>query len=546
MMKISEKIKAMFHSFAKLLLLTFILYNLSGIRYVMAQEKVVPKDWWMRNVTTDSFVGVGFYQFLNELPPNIFSGKIIVAVLDTGIDTAHQTINPYLYANAKEIFSNKIDEDNNGYPDDYHGWNFLGGSTGNLLYDMPEVTREYVRLSKKSKISGKEFSKTEAAYFQEVTEKYNRDKNANTKKWKEYTDALYQYQQVNRTLQHCRRILEREYFDKAISYGLLKKTKSTNDSVIYAIAVVKQIMEATDTTLHVQALQNELMDAENDISNLVRNYAIAVSLYDTAWQPRKIIGDSDLPDEKFYGNADVNDPTGHGTSVSGMMAIVLWELEKRGFTVPIKILPIRIVPSAGDERDKDVANGIVYAVNHGVKIINLSFGKYYSPFPDVVQRAIQYGIEKDVLFIHAAGNEGTNIDNKAHFPLPPKSAKGNAWIEVGASGTHNDENLLAPFSNYGLKTVDLFAPGVELYCPSPGNKFVISQGTSLAAPIVSICAALIWSNNPQLHAKEVKNKIMLNVKRYKTKVYVPKTKAYNSFNSLSKSGGVLWLPGILK
>ncbi|MCU0383278.1 MAG: S8 family serine peptidase [Cyclobacteriaceae bacterium] len=544
MIKISFKLKTHIHSIAKLILLTFIFWHLTPKQCLWAQEKSVPKDWWLRHIALDGVVGVGFYQFSGKLPKNYFSGKIIVAVLDTGLDTTHQIINPYLYANTKEIFGNNIDDDNNGYTDDYRGWNFLGGPKGNLIYDMPEVVREYVRLSKKSKILGEEFSKTEVEYFQEVTQKYTRDKNANSNRLKEYTDALYQYKQVNNTILRCNRIIKRDFANEEVTYQLLKNLQSTNDSLLQAKAIVLQIMVATDTTLHLTALQNELKQAELDLENLVRDYTVAVSLYDTTLRPRQIIGDTENNEEKFYGNADVRDPSGHGTSVAGIMALLLQELNKQGHNVPIRILPVRIVPSAGDERDKDIANGIIYAVNQGARIINLSFGKYYSPYPQIVQHAILYGLEKNVLFVHAAGNEGIDIDTKPHFPLPPKPNLETGWIEVGASGTQPNESLLAPFSNYGIKTVDLFAPGVELYCPTTNNGYTVSQGTSLAAPIVSICAALVWSNNPRLHAAEVKKKIMLNVKQYRNKVYIPKAKTYVPFNRLSKSGGVLWLPGI--
>ncbi|MCU0383079.1 MAG: S8 family serine peptidase [Cyclobacteriaceae bacterium] len=544
-MKISASLKNHIHSIAKVFLFISFFYGLTLNQGLWAQEKSPPKDWWLRNITIDGVVGVGFYQFSGKLPKNYFSGNIIVAVLDTGLDTTHRIINPYLYVNTKEIFGNNKDDDNNGYTDDYHGWNFLGGPKGNLIYDMPEVVREYVRLSKKSKIFDREFSKTEAEYFQEVNQKYTRDKNANANKLKEYTDALYQYKQVNNTLQWCNSIIKREFADEAITYRALKNLQPVSDSVIQAKAIVLQIMQATDTTLHLSALQSELKQAEEDLSNLVRDYSIAVSLYDTTWRPRQIIGDTENNEEKFYGNADVRDHSGHGTSVAGIMALLLQELNKQGHTAPIKILPVRIVPSAGDERDKDIANGIMYAINQGAKIINLSFGKYYSPYPKMVQRAISYGLEKNVLFVHAAGNEGIDIDNKPHFPLPPKQSVETNWIEVAASGIQPDENLLASFSNYGIKTVDLFAPGVALYCPTTNNNYTISQGTSLAAPIVSICAALVWSHNPQLHAVEVKKKIMLAVKQYQNKVYIPKTKRYVPFNKLSKSGGVLWLPGVL-
>ncbi|MCE2732501.1 MAG: S8 family serine peptidase [Flammeovirgaceae bacterium] len=543
-MRILKFNKTRVHSFAQTALFTVVLYLFHANQHAYTQNNDLLQDWWLSDTETDGVAGVGFYKILKNLKPNTFSGKMIIAVLDTGTDTSHHTINPYLYVNTKEITGNGKDDDNNGYIDDRHGWNFLGGPTGNLIHDTPEVVREYVRLSKKSKNPSNSLSNKEWAYFREVSEKYERDKNGNKKKLEEYRQAHVQYQQITGTLNTCKRILERELSGKNLSYRGIKELMPKTDSAQFAKAVLMQIMEATDTTLLIQETQNELKQAEEDLGNLVRDYSIAVSLYDTTWRPRQIIGDTENNEEKFYGNADVRDPTGHGTSVAGIMALLLQKLNEQGHRVPIKILPVRIVPSAGDERDKDIANGIVYAVNQGAKIINLSFGKYYSPYPEVVQQAILYGTEKDVLFVHAAGNEGINIDSRSHFPLPPKQNLETAWIEVGASGPTLNETLAASFSNYGKKTVDLYAPGVDLYCPTLQNKFGYSQGTSLAAPVVSICAALLWSYNTKFKALDVKDKLISNTKKYKTQVYIPKLKKHVPFNELSKSGGILWLPGI--
>ena len=210
-------------------------------------------------------------------------------------------------------------------------------------------------------------------------------------------------------------------------------------------------------------------------------------------------------------------------------------------------MAIRTVPD-GDERDKDVANSIRYAVDNGAKIINMSFGKAYAWDKKVVDEVVKYAISKGVLFVHAAGNDGKDTQKEENYPnrlfsdstgVNMGTAEG--WIEVGASSWKNDEDLVAVFSNYGQKSVDVFAPGVKINLTLPDSKYKEIDGTSMASPVVAGLAALIWSYYPKFTAVQIKEIIMNSVTKVEQKVKVKdegSTKRL-TLNEISVSGGVI-------
>ena len=201
---------------------------------------------------------------------------------------------------------------------------------------------------------------------------------------------------------------------------------------------------------------------------------------------------------------------------------------------------LRAVPD-GDERDKDVANSIRYATDNGAKVINMSFGKAYSYDKSAVDAAVKYAASKDVLLVHAAGNDGVNNDKVPHYPSNQflDGTSSSNWIEVGASSYSNN---VASFSNYGKKVVDLFAPGVAIYSTAPGNKYRNLQGTSMAAPVAAGVATLLRSYFPELSAAQVKNIMMKSVVKMPDKVELPGKEDKAKMVKLKKlcvSGGVV-------
>jgi subtilisin family serine protease len=206
-------------------------------------------------------------------------------------------------------------------------------------------------------------------------------------------------------------------------------------------------------------------------------------------------------------------------------------------------MSVRTVPT-GDERDKDVANAIRYAAANGAKVINMSFGKSYSYDKKAVDEAVKFALSKDVLLVHAAGNDNNNTEVELNVPnraYEDKSGVAGAWIEVGASGPKDDETLKASFSNYGKTSVDVFAPGVAINSTTPKSTYGEHDGTSMAAPVVTGLAALIRSYYPKLTATQVKEIIMKSVVKISHNVVITDgdTKKEVPFADICVTGGVV-------
>ncbi|HEY5368677.1 MAG TPA: S8 family serine peptidase, partial [Hanamia sp.] len=231
----------------------------------------------------------------------------------------------------------------------------------------------------------------------------------------------------------------------------------------------------------------------------------------------------------------------HGTHCSGIIAAVRNNgIGMNGIADNVRIMMVRAVPD-GDEHDKDIANAIRYAVDNGAEVISMSFGKGYSPQKQWVDDAVKYAKSKDVLLIHAAGNDAKNNDSTFNFPNPvyqDKSGIAPNFITVGASGDPTNGGFTASFSNYGKKTVDVFAPGVNIYSTIPvGNKYAKYSGTSMATPVVAGVAALILEYYPDLSAEQVKYVIDNSVEPITEKVKLPGTDSLVNLSDICISGG---------
>jgi subtilisin family serine protease len=253
--------------------------------------------------------------------------------------------------------------------------------------------------------------------------------------------------------------------------------------------------------------------------------------------------DLDNPNERYYGNNNVTGPeASHGTHTAGIIGAVRGNGKGLdGVANDVRIMVVRAVPW-GDERDKDIANAIRYAVDNGATVINMSFGKTLSPDKAVVDDAVQYAVSKDVLLVHGAGNDGANNDSTGNFPGPHYLSGGEAagWIEVGATGRKKGKHLVASFSNYGKKELDIFAPGEDIYSTMPGNKYQEDSGTSMAAPVVAGICALIREYFPDRKAADIKALLMRTVSTQKDEVVVPGTdRVKKPMKEISVSGGVV-------
>ena len=208
-------------------------------------------------------------------------------------------------------------------------------------------------------------------------------------------------------------------------------------------------------------------------------------------------------------------------------------------------MAVRAVPD-GDEYDKDVALAIRYAVDNGAKVINGSFGKYYSPHSEWVYDAIKYAAEKDVLIVCAAGNEATDLNAGKGVERYPNDTKNggpeisDTFLSIGALNYEYGQNMVADFSNYGKGDVDVFSPGVRIYATTPNNNYEFLQGTSMASPNAAGVAALIRSYYPNLKAAQVKQIIMesgLPINSQVTLAGDPSN--VKAFNEISRTGKIV-------
>lgn len=505
-------------------------------------------DWFLRDPETDKLQGLSVEKAYSTLLKGRPSRTVTVAVIDSGIDFDHEDLKDVMWTNAKEIAGNGIDDDKNGYADDIHGWSFIGGKSGNVTKDTYEVTREYVRLKAnygnlaESDVPAK--NKEEYAYWLKIKAAYTEARDKNDEDSKSCMDVLLQYDQFHRGLVSAIDFVKTEYNVKAITPQLLDTLKGGSKTRA-AQSILKFVFENEGPEADVDKFAVELKDVIEHNRDVCDNYKNAIDYgYNPEFDPRAIVGDNYAnTEERFYGSSDVKGTfPAHGTEVAGVIgANRKNDLGIKGIADNVRIMAIRAVPN-GDERDKDIANAIRYAVDNGAKIINMSFGKDWSPQKEAVDRAVRYADSKGVLMIHAAGNDDDNNDVKPSYPTPYyKDGKSAAlWIEVGASAWGADSTLAAEFSNYGKKTVNLFAPGVQMHSTAPNNTYEDVDGTSFASPATAGVAAMIMSYFPNLSPAQVKDVLIKSTRKFDNLTVKKSDKTgVVKFSELSSSGGLL-------
>lgn len=512
---------------------------------VSAQKEEVPKGWHLMDKEASGYYGISIekaYDFVKS--KKLKSNTVIVAVIDSGIDTTHEDLKSVLWVNSKEIPGNGIDDDKNGYVDDINGWNFIGGKDGrNVKEDSYEAARVYHKY--KSKYDGKEIDET----------KLSADELFEYKMWKRSKEEVAGggadsdgggldvmiMQNVLKSMNKSDSILKKAMGKEIYTGKELKEYSPTENDIKKAKTAVLGIMEGNDM------LESTNKDFLEGFTEFVNGEVKKAEAKDT---PPKTYRDDLVKDnyydfnDKFYGNNDImaNTPL-HGTHVSGIIG-GLRNNGKGGDGVAdnVRIMTVRAVPD-GDEHDKDIALAIRYAVDNGAQIINMSFGKAFSPEKKWVDDAVRYAESKGVLLVHAAGNDAKNIDVEYNFPNPvfqDDSKRAGTWITVGASGDPKAGGLTASFSNYGKNEVDVFAPGVRIYSTVPGgNTYNNLQGTSMASPVVAGTAAFILSYYPTLTAKQIKDVIEKSSQQPGDKVRKPGTDETVDLSEISKTGGLL-------
>jgi len=487
-------------------------------------------NWQNLDLKADSIFGISTEKAYTELLKGKKSTTVIVAVLDAGVDTGHEDLKPILWRNINEKINSK-DDDHNGYTDDMWGWSFLGSKKGNIRYDNLELTRQVREgIAKFESRDSATISLDEVAAFKTwQSEKADLDK-----KLKDAQDLVFRIKRAYRVVDTILNIIGTKNPNLAQMQAFVPRNERQGwikDGLVQALQANPDL-----SNFFGNKMAKDLERAENDV-----NYHLNVN-----YDPRSIVGDDYFnTNQRYYGSNDVYGPAAsHGTHVAGIIGAVRDNnIGILGVANHVKIMAVRVVPD-GDERDKDVANGIRYAVDNGAKVINMSFGKGYSQDKKAVDEAVKYAMAHDVLIVHAAGNGNEDLDSIKNFPnrtYGDGSGAADAWLEVGASGPYLDRNLKASFSNYGKNSVDVFAPGVQIVSTVPDSKYEAYDGTSMAAPMVSGLAALIREYYPKLTAIQVKEIICKTVVPFRHHVFVVKNNKQEliEFSELSKSGGVV-------
>lgn len=506
-------------------------------------------DWYLQASDSTSYLSIDVDNAYTTLLKNLQPSPVIVAVLDTGLETDHEDIVDRVWVNTREIPDNGIDDDQNGYIDDINGWNFLGNEKGEILYKDSKVeARIYAKYDYKyhdAKMGAlNKYDKKEYDLYIKARRILEAEREAAQTSLAELEESSYA---VHLLLDIVENALDTNELNLE-NLNTLKKLDDEKTNI--AISFLEELYSINGYLPSLEELSELLLD---DLETEAKGYKDQLEFrYNPDYDPRELIGDDYANmNDRIYGNAIVNTSGSfHGNHVSGtIIANRNNDIGIKGIANDmVKVMAVRTLAN-GDERDKDVANAIRYAVDNGASVINMSFGKNFSLHKQTVDDAVRYAEKNDVLIVHGSGNDGRDTDQTPCYPndkfVKPKGflfwrkKEASNWIEVGASSYSNDENAVAQFSNYGQKSVDVFAPGVYIYSTALDNEYRIAQGTSMASPMVSGLAAVLRSYFPTLSAKQVKEVIMKSGKPLNHDVYRPNSDELVPLSTLSVSGRII-------
>jgi cell wall-associated protease len=540
-----------FYKLISILIVVLFLISCSTTKQIIISDSKI-NSWQQLDARLDKIPGISFNKWYISKKSDQSANQIIVAVIDTQLDTNHEDLKSQIWINTNEIPNNGIDDDRNRYVDDVNGWSYIGAKNGSYVV---WTNFEYVRFVRK----------WQSIFLDKNESEISKE---NLYNFKEYKRAKKYLEKENKFYLNWLNSCKYSVSMFPIAKDTLKYFFPKEDYDLKRLDSLYQIYKINNKTFRERRIDNDkdlgaligfmyfkfemgeqtyenVIDKNQQIDSIV-NKNLNINFND-----RATLGDNPEVLEIGYGNKSVNsDFKGirgikeHSTKVSSVIAANRNnDLGIKGFSNQIKIMPLHISCS-GDENDKDIANAIRYAVDNGAKIINMSFGKEFSVNKVWVLEAIKYAEKKNVLITHCAGNDGFNTDENPFYPNDNDYENilevSNNFINVGSISKRLDSTFVSSFSNYGKKNVDLFAPGEDIYTAIPGNQYAYDSGTSLAAPMVSGTAALIWLYYPKLSVQEVKQIILDSGTSYNIDVIVPGTKDKKvKFAELSKSGKVL-------
>jgi len=499
-------------------------------------KKVKLENWVFKDYLLDTIPGISLdkaYKLVNRKKPK----EIIVAIIDTEIDIKHEDLKGQFWVNKNEIPNNLIDDDNNGYVDDYQGWNFIGNKRGeNIIYSNLESARIIQKFKNKfNGLSREEVQNQDTEDFDlfiKANDYFNKGYNSAIKE-QDYASFLYNgYPKAKKSVDSL--FHNSKYNSKNLdSLFLIYKGKN--------IKLAKNIYFISDCLKY--KLTKEWIENYKEQIDKKINYTYNLDYYDR----KRIDSFPQILEKNKYGNKFISKNLFefyHGTMVAGIIgAHRNNSIGVDGISSKIKMMPIAI-SSNGEEHDKDISLAIRYAVDNGARIINMSFGKHFSLNKKWVFEAIRYAEMNNVLIVTSAGNGDLNLNNYNDYYPNDNIDNGkeitNNFLVVGSSSFELSSKLKSSFSNYGNIDVDIFAPGEEINTTIPNNKYKTDSGTSLSCAVVSGVAALVLSYYPNLSAPSLKKILMDSGVSYSIMINVSdKENERINFINLSKSGKIV-------
>jgi cell wall-associated protease len=515
-----------------------LLFIISSTTSFSQQTKSKKEGWHLMDKSTDGYYGISLDKAYGLLKGRK-STTVIVAVIDSGIDTLHEDLREVLWRNPKEINGNGKDDDGNGYVDDIYGWNFCGSKEGeNMSRNSHEIARVYHGW--KNEFEGKKEKEIPA------------DKKFLYGQWvkaaslinKDYEEAKAELENIGpffNALDVSSKNINKELGVTEFSASQIKKLLTHSNQMMAKSAALwnELFTNAGDTTVKSTAIITEVTNYKNQLDNKISRK----EQLPEEWRAALVKDNYTDINDRFYGNNNLKTHSGdHGTLVAGTIAAIRNNGKGMdGIADNVRIMALRAVPG-GDEHDKDVALAIRYAVDNGARIINMSFGKPVSPYKQFVDDAVKYAQAKGVLLVHGSGNDGKDITEDYFYPHPVfmDGKKATNYLTIGASGDESLGTIAAPFSNYSKKHVDLFAPGMYIYSTATDNRYNGADGTSLASPVAAGVAALLKSYFPELTPEQMVEILTTSGTPVQQEVVLPGEKEKKvPFTKLSSSGRIV-------
>jgi subtilisin family serine protease len=441
-------------------------------------SKAQNPGWQHKDYQRDSVFGISTEKAYDDLLKGKVSTTVIVGIIDTGIDTLHEDLKPLIWMDKKTGL---------------RGWNYIAAETGQeditrLVGDKKDFydSLSYTMVPETYRAGYQKFRKLEPALSAKIRSMTKLVEELET--IQKVTDHIVQSLVKSNPTAEDFQNYPADESEKLLIKNILKRLKLYTDWKSYKYNEIDHILE----------LAKYHLDHGLNLKNNEKDTAL---------------GDADITPDKL-GPVHESNVGGayHGTHVAGIIGAVRGNgIGMDGIADNVQILMLKENGTLREMRDEALARAIRFAVDHGAKVINLSFGKPYTWNKKLVDAAVRYAMKQDVLLVHAAGNTGSNIDAEEHYPNPlylDNTGTAGAWLEVGASDSKGNP---ADFSNYGQKDVDVFAPGVAIYSTLPFNQYQAWNGTSMATPMVVGLAALIRDYYPKLSAVQVRDIIMQSV-----------------------------------